>query len=241
MALRGKLGTRRLDSHAFGSVFFGLQRMQCRHAEVRSLLTALSAALPPLPSAAPGLSQAEGQGQGQGQGQGETHFLATSYAMAFSGLRLLRDDTEEVAQLLARIHALMVTCPEHFATSSLVNILFGLQSMTAGGGDTVRNILSFVSMQFTRNNDTSASSVGSDSLSEHCALTPPRLGRALYGLQCMSSDVAEVREVVLALASTLEQQRPRQEEAVCFSALDLRRVVGGLRGFSSDHHEVRIK
>lgn len=267
-ALLSKLGSRRLDSHAFGSVFFGLQRMQCRHAEVRDVLSALSAALPPAPSSA-GLDRRADRGMREE----EEHFLATSYAMAFSGLRLMQDDTKEVAELLAKIHTLMLSCPQDFATASLVNILFGLQNMTAGSGDEVRNILSFVSAQFARKH-MSASSPGEgevdsvsasglraggkrvapDSLLQYNALTPSRLGRALLGLQRMSSDLAEVRGVVSALAAALEQQQglrgrdSRGEEAdtdtdtdasSCFSALDLRRVVGGLRGLSSDHREVR--
>lgn len=263
VALQGKLGSRRLDSHAFGSVFFGLQRMQCRHVEVRRLLAALSAALPPsLPASSSTSSSLGERSRKQGQGaDGEGFFLATSYAMAFSGLRLMHDDTPEVAELLERIHALMLTCPQDFKTSSLVNILFGMQNMTAKSGSAVRNILSFVSTQFIKNYSSTSSVIspgivntasgGGCDLLLYNALTPSRLGRALLGLRCMSSDLAEVRSVVSALAVTLEQQLGEQEEShseggqggdtasLVFSALDLRRVVGGLRGLGDEHEEVR--
>ena len=223
-ALLTKLGSRKLDSHAFGSVLFGLQRMDCQHREVCEALTAVSAALPEaecdpvLPSTA--------------TLQENNFFHATGYAMAFSGLRLMKDDTIEVNNLLKKILDLMIRCPEDFRNSSIVNILYGLQSMTGGRDGTVRKILHFASSQLHKNNTASGAN---EVVGKNEALTAQHVGRALYGMKCMSSDLPEVRDVLQNLAASLEQN----DMPIVFSTLDLKRVVYGLRGMCSEHQEVR--
>jgi hypothetical protein len=218
-ALRDKLGTRQLDSHALGSVFFGLQRMECKHEEVRRLLIALEAALP--------VPRSDGTGQLQ----------AVSFAMAFSGLRLMHDGTAEVDQLLQKVHALIVTCDEDFSISSLVNIVFGMQSMEARS-DSAKGMLTFVSSRLASLGRVRTSSpASSDHERKLLTLNAPLLGRALYGLKSMTSDDKEVREMISALTEILESEGEYGLEGR-FTALDLSRLVAGLRGMSSEHVEV---
>ena len=64
-------------------------------------------------------------------------------------------------------------------------------------------------------------------------LSAQTVGNALYGLQSMSSDHEEVRDLLQVLSTKV------QESTACLSAQNVGNALYGLQSMSSDHEEVR--
>ena len=212
-ALASKFTPRTLDSHACGSTLFGMRRMKCEHDEVRALLAVIDASLPVPPAE-------------------DVKILANNISISFSGLQYMRETTPEVDAVLRKLHQLFVHCKDSFKIGSLCNILFGLQNMKSDSS-AVQNILSAVSSRCSQQR---AVMDKEQLLQEVGVLTAPSLGKALLGLQHMSSAEREVRAVAQQLAELLESQFSAEG---CLAGEDVRRILRGLRGMSSEHGETR--